>query len=65
MKKMEEVISVELPGPSSWKKMYVFKSLGTPKKNEIVFIAPTGEEINDRKQLQQNLKSHPGNPCSI
>ena len=27
-----------------------------------MFIAPTGEEINNRKQLEQYLKSHPGNP---
>lgn len=36
---------------------------GTPRKNEIVFIAPTGEEISNRKQLEQYLKSHPGNPA--
>lgn len=41
---------------------YFFKSVGTPKKNEIVFIAPTGEEINNGKELQQYLKSHRGNP---
>lgn len=35
----------------------------TPRKNEIMFIAPTGEEINNRKQLEQYLKSHPGNPA--
>ncbi|XP_057504024.1 methyl-CpG-binding domain-containing protein 11-like [Actinidia eriantha] len=35
----------------------------TPRKNEIVFISPTGEEINSRKQLEQYLKSHPGNPA--
>ncbi|KAI9401931.1 hypothetical protein POPTR_001G192300v4 [Populus trichocarpa] len=39
-------------------RQYFFKSVATPKKNEIVFIAPTGEEINNRKQLQQYLKSH-------
>lgn len=27
-----------------------------------MFIAPTGEEINNRKHLEQYLKSHPGNP---
>ncbi|XP_058113463.1 methyl-CpG-binding domain-containing protein 11-like isoform X2 [Magnolia sinica] len=35
---------------------------GTPKKNEIIFIAPTGEEMSNRRQLEQYLKSHPGNP---
>ncbi|XP_050231990.1 methyl-CpG-binding domain-containing protein 11 isoform X1 [Mercurialis annua] len=57
-----EVISVELPAPSAWKKMYFPKTAGTPRKSEIMFIAPTGEEINGRKQLEQYLKSHPGNP---
>lgn len=35
---------------------------GTPRKSEIVFTAPTGEEIHNQKQLQQYLKSHPGGP---
>lgn len=36
---------------------------GIPKKNEIVFTAPTGEEITNRRQLEQYLKSHPGGPA--
>ncbi|KAK4369965.1 hypothetical protein RND71_009440 [Anisodus tanguticus] len=39
------------------------KTGGTPKRNEIVFTAPTGEEITTRKGLQQYLKSHPGGPA--
>ncbi|KAK6127971.1 hypothetical protein DH2020_038273 [Rehmannia glutinosa] len=54
----DDVVSVELPAPASWKKLG-----GTPKKNEILFIAPTGEEISNRKQLEQYLKSHAGNPA--
>ncbi|XP_038717670.1 methyl-CpG-binding domain-containing protein 11-like isoform X4 [Tripterygium wilfordii] len=61
MEVKEEVISVELPAPAAWKKMY-FPKKGTPRKNEVMFIAPTGEEINNRKQLEQYLKSHLGNP---
>ncbi|XP_052199397.1 methyl-CpG-binding domain-containing protein 10-like isoform X2 [Diospyros lotus] len=38
------------------------KKGGTPKKSEIVFTAPTGEEITSRRQLDQYLKSHPGGP---
>lgn len=38
------------------------KKGGTPKKNEIVFTAPTGEEIHNQRELQQYLKSHPGGP---
>ncbi|KAJ4718395.1 Methyl-CpG-binding domain-containing protein [Melia azedarach] len=63
MESKEEVISVELPAPPAWKKMYLPKKGGTPRKSEIMFIAPTGEEINNRKQLEQYLKSHPGNPA--
>ncbi|CAG7890134.1 unnamed protein product [Brassica rapa] len=36
--------------------------VGSVKKTEIVFVAPTGEEISNRKQLDQYLKSHPGHP---
>ncbi|XP_062008209.1 methyl-CpG-binding domain-containing protein 11-like isoform X1 [Rosa rugosa] len=35
----------------------------TPRKNDVTFISPTGEEINNKKQLEQYLKSHPGNPA--
>lgn len=38
------------------------KQGGARKKNEIIFTAPTGEEISNKKQLQQYLKSHPGGP---
>ncbi|KAL4291917.1 hypothetical protein GQ457_14G005440 [Hibiscus cannabinus] len=62
MESKEEVISVELPAPASWKKMFFPKKVGSPRKTEIVFIAPTGEEISTRRQLEQYLKSHPGNP---
>ncbi|XP_020208426.1 methyl-CpG-binding domain-containing protein 11 [Cajanus cajan] len=60
---VEEVFSLELPAPPGWKKKFVPKKAGTPKKNEIVFTAPTGEEINNRKQLEQYLKAHPGGPA--
>ncbi|KAI3771665.1 hypothetical protein L6452_02832 [Arctium lappa] len=60
----DEVVSLELPAPSGWKKMFLPKKGGTPKKNEIVFTAPTGEEITTRKQLDQYLKAHPGGPKS-
>lgn len=40
----------------------MLKKGGTPKKNEIIFTAPTGEEISNRKSLDQYLKSHPGGP---
>ncbi|KAK6153745.1 hypothetical protein DH2020_013384 [Rehmannia glutinosa] len=59
----DDVVSVELPAPASWKKLVLAKKESTPKKNEILFIAPTGEEISNRKQLEQYLKSHAGNPA--
>ncbi|KAA8540493.1 hypothetical protein F0562_024588 [Nyssa sinensis] len=58
----DDVVSLDLPAPPAWKKLFMPKK-GTPKKNEIVFIAPTGEEINNKRQLEQYLKSHPGNPA--
>ncbi|KAG6606799.1 Methyl-CpG-binding domain-containing protein 10, partial [Cucurbita argyrosperma subsp. sororia] len=60
---MDEVISVELPAPPTWKKLFIPKRAGTPRKSEIVFIAPTGEEIGNRKLLEQYLKLHPGSPA--
>ncbi|MCE7766735.1 hypothetical protein GQL56_29355, partial [Pseudomonas putida] len=42
---------------------FIPKQGSTPKRNEVVFIAPTGEEFKNRKQLEQYLKSHPGNPA--
>ncbi|XP_057969636.1 methyl-CpG-binding domain-containing protein 11-like [Malania oleifera] len=57
-----EAVSLELPAPSGWKKLFMPKKRGTPRKKEIVFIAPTGEEIYNRKQLDQYLKAHSGNP---
>ncbi|RDX80048.1 Methyl-CpG-binding domain-containing protein 11, partial [Mucuna pruriens] len=59
----EEPVSFELPAPPGWKKKFFPKKSGTPKKNEIVFTAPTGEEIHNRKQLEQYLKSHPDGPA--
>ncbi|XP_015159317.1 methyl-CpG-binding domain-containing protein 11-like isoform X2 [Solanum tuberosum] len=32
------------------------------KKNEVVFVAPTGEEIRNKRQLEKYLKTHDGNP---
>ncbi|ERM93673.1 methyl-CpG-binding domain-containing protein 11 [Amborella trichopoda] len=58
-----EVVSVELPAPQGWKKKFIPKKGGTPKRNEIVFVAPTGEEIRNKKQLDQYLKAHPGGPA--
>ncbi|KAG5559453.1 hypothetical protein RHGRI_009104 [Rhododendron griersonianum] len=58
----DEAFSLELPAPPGWTKKFIPKKAGTPKKNEIIFTAPTGEEITNRKQLEQYLKSHPGGP---
>ncbi|XP_057825741.1 methyl-CpG-binding domain-containing protein 11 [Cryptomeria japonica] len=53
-----EIVSVELPAPPGWKKQFF------PKKWGIVFTAPTGEEIKNKRQLSQYLKSHPGGPAN-
>lgn len=59
----DEGFSLELPAPPGWTKKFMPKKGGTPKKNEIVFTSPTGQEITNRKQLEQYLKSHPGGPA--
>ncbi|KAI0498902.1 hypothetical protein KFK09_019800 [Dendrobium nobile] len=61
--RQQEVVSVELPAPHGWKK-FTPRKAGTPKRNEIVFISPTGEEIRNKKQLDQYIRSHPGGPSS-
>ncbi|XP_022955628.1 methyl-CpG-binding domain-containing protein 11-like [Cucurbita moschata] len=59
----EEAISVELPAPATWKKLFIPNKAGTPRKSEIVFIAPTGEEFSSRKLLEQYLKLHSDAPA--
>ncbi|KAE9621312.1 hypothetical protein Lal_00023580 [Lupinus albus] len=59
----DEIFSLELPAPPSWKKLFYPKKKGTPRKSEIIFIAPTGEQISSKRQLEKYLKAHPGNPA--
>ncbi|XP_031502789.1 methyl-CpG-binding domain-containing protein 11-like [Nymphaea colorata] len=59
-----DVVSVELPAPNGWFKKFIPKKGGTPRRSEIVFISPTGEEIRSKKQLDKYLKEHPGSPSS-
>ncbi|XP_038700481.1 methyl-CpG-binding domain-containing protein 11-like [Tripterygium wilfordii] len=61
----EEDFSVELPAPPGWKKKFFPQKGGTPKKNEIIFVAPTGEEFSGKRQLDQYLKAHPGGPGTL
>jgi len=58
----DEIFSMDLPAPPGWTKKFMPKKAGTPKKNEIIFAAPTGEEITNKRQLEQYLKLHPGGP---
>ncbi|KAK4853931.1 hypothetical protein QYF36_016631 [Acer negundo] len=60
----QQSLCFELPAPSGWKKKFMPKKRGTPKKSEIIFISPTGEEINNKRQLEKYLKGHPGGPAS-
>ncbi|KAJ6958473.1 hypothetical protein NC653_040194 [Populus alba x Populus x berolinensis] len=50
-----------IPGVVQW---FVPKKGGTPKKGEIIFTAPTGEEIASKRQLEQYLRAHPGGPAA-
>ena len=36
------------------------KKGGTPKKKDVIFVAPDGEEIKTKRQLEKYLKAHPG-----
>uniref|UniRef100_A0A5B6YKY9 Putative methyl-CpG-binding domain-containing protein 11-like n=1 Tax=Davidia involucrata TaxID=16924 RepID=A0A5B6YKY9_DAVIN len=60
--KGDDVVAIDLPAPEGWKKKFTPKKGGTPRRNEIVFISPTGEEIKNKRQLDQYLKSHLGGP---
>ncbi|KAK6926495.1 Methyl-CpG DNA binding [Dillenia turbinata] len=60
----DEIVSIELPAPKGWKKKFTPRKGGTPRRNEIVFVSPTGDEIRSKRQLDQYLKSHPGGPTS-
>ncbi|XP_059430009.1 methyl-CpG-binding domain-containing protein 11-like [Corylus avellana] len=60
----DDAVAVELPAPQGWKKMFNPRKSGTPRRNEIVFVSPTGEEIKTKRQLEQYLKSHPGGPST-
>ncbi|KAL3532317.1 hypothetical protein ACH5RR_005838 [Cinchona calisaya] len=62
VEEINEGFCLELPAPTGWNKKFMLKTGGTPKKNEIIFTAPTGEEITSRRQLEAYLKSHPGGP---
>ncbi|RWR85457.1 methyl-CpG-binding domain-containing protein 11-like protein [Cinnamomum micranthum f. kanehirae] len=56
---------MELSAPHGWKKKkFTPTKGGTLRRNEIFFISPTGEEIRNKRQLEQYLKSHPGGPSS-
>ncbi|KAG8491657.1 hypothetical protein CXB51_014911 [Gossypium anomalum] len=58
----DDVVCLQLTAPPGWKKMLKPKKGGTPKKNEIIFTAPSGEQISNKKQLEHYLKQHPGGP---
>lgn len=43
-----------------WKRKVLGKIGGTPKKKDITFVAPNGEEIKTKRHLDKYLKAHPG-----
>ncbi|XP_024401767.1 cell division control protein 6 homolog B isoform X2 [Physcomitrium patens] len=51
----------ELTGPlKGWKRKLSGKKGGTPRKKDMAFVSPDGEEISNKWQLDKYLKSHPG-----
>ncbi|KAJ1294376.1 hypothetical protein BS78_01G141700 [Paspalum vaginatum] len=57
----KEPSTTELSAPSGWTKKLAPTRGG---KFEVIFVAPTGEEIKSKRQLTQYLKAHPGGPAS-
>ncbi|XP_073146641.1 uncharacterized protein [Henckelia pumila] len=57
-----EQVVIELSAPPGWIKKFTPRKGGTPRRNDVVFISPTGEEIRHKRQLEQYLKSHAGGP---
>uniref|UniRef100_A0A0C9QUS7 TSA: Wollemia nobilis Ref_Wollemi_Transcript_8074_1374 transcribed RNA sequence n=1 Tax=Wollemia nobilis TaxID=56998 RepID=A0A0C9QUS7_9CONI len=55
-------VAHNLLAPPGWKKKLVPKKSGTPTQNTVVFIAPTGDELNTKRSLERYLKSNPGGP---
>eukprot|EP00249_Psilotum_nudum_P027751 c35821_g1_i1 orf=251-1291(+) len=55
----------EVAVPLGWqRKLVPRKGKGnTPKKSDVVYVAPDGEEIKSKTQLQRYLKIHPGGPA--
>ncbi|XP_024394576.1 uncharacterized protein [Physcomitrium patens] len=43
-----------------WKRKVSGKKGGTPKKKDVTFVAPDGEEVKNKRQLDKYLKAHPG-----
>ncbi|CAM6018811.1 unnamed protein product [Sphagnum balticum] len=43
-----------------WKRKLFTKKSGTPKRKDVSFLAPDGEEIRNKRQLDKYLKKHPG-----
>lgn len=60
MESRDDGVSIDLPAPEGWKKIFTPRKAGTPRRNDVVFISPTGEEIKNKRQLDQYLKAHPG-----
>ncbi|KAF3620636.1 Methyl-CpG-binding domain-containing protein 11 [Capsicum annuum] len=57
-----DVVPIELPAPPGWKKRFTPRKTSKPRRNHIVFVAPDGDEITSKRQLEKYLKSHPGGP---
>ncbi|KAH0712928.1 hypothetical protein KY289_008887 [Solanum tuberosum] len=57
-----DAVPIELPAPPGWKKRFTPGKSSTPRRNDIIFVSPDGDEIKNKRQLDKYLKSHPGGP---
>lgn len=60
----KNVVVIELPAPEGWRKQFIPPKAGTPRRKDVLFISPTGEEIKSKRQLELYMKSHPGGPST-
>ncbi|EFJ31592.1 hypothetical protein SELMODRAFT_439858 [Selaginella moellendorffii] len=56
------IVWEELPAPPGWKKKVAQRRGGTPRRGDITFVAPDGEEIKSKRQLERYLKANSGGP---
>jgi hypothetical protein len=58
------IFSIQCHQLTSWIFLILQFTPQSRGRSEIVFVSPTGEEIKNKRQLNQYLKANPGGPAS-